>query len=521
MDARNDDGPAVAPLIADGQLTKGDRPSHGDLAADQRAAALQVLSSGRCLDAVVGPAGSGRTTTMAAIRNGWEREFGAGSVVALAPAAASADVLGRELGLAAEIVAKWPYESVGQGAAHRAERFHDLDAVASGKPWQRLRTAQRMADLAMRQDHWSFKPNQLVIVDEASMVSTVQLAALVHQVQDAGAKIVIVGDPAQLDAIDAGGILGWLDRQGKAIQLTSIRRFHYDWEGPASLLLRKGDIKAVQTYAAHGRFQHGEYSEMIDEAYQGWATDIHAGLASILIAPDNDAVSVLNERAHAELVDQGQVDAEHVVHLSDGLKAGSGDTVIARKNERRLTDNAGDFIRNGTLVRLTAKPSHDGSILGRRLDTGESIRLTAKYLAESVELGYATTAHRSQGITVDTSHTVLAKGCLTRELFYVGMTRGRASNIAYVCETEPVPDHAAHDQSPSTWLEIIGQVLAAQSVERTAHEVGNEEQEEASTLHRLAAEYDYLAQIAGAEDLCDAVDRIQPGIADSLELSPS
>ncbi|MCY0903630.1 MobF family relaxase [Arthrobacter sp. H14-L1] len=522
MDARNDDGgPAIAPDLTDTFLAQNHNgPGRGALAPDQSAAAHEVLSSGRFLDAVVGPAGSGKTTTMAAIRDGWEQAYGAGSVVGLAPAAASAEVLGRKLGLAAENVAKWLYETVGQGAAHRAEQFRDLEAADSPSPWQRIRAAQRMADLAMRQEQWTFRRNQLVIIDEASMVSTVQLAALVHQARDASAKIVLVGDPAQLDAIDAGGILGWLDRQGKAVQLTSVRRFSNEWEGPASLLLRVGDFRAIQAYASHGRFHQGEYLEMIDQAYERWASDIQAGVSSILIAPDNETVAVLNERAHAELVDQGRVDAGRTVRLSDGLSAGRGDTVIARKNDRRLIDDSGDFIRNGTLIRITARPSHDGSTVGRRLDTGRSIRLSSEYLVEATELGYATTAHRSQGITVDTSHTLLTQGCLTRELFYVGMTRGRDSNSAYVCESGPARDDELHKAPEATWLDILGEVLAAQGAERTAHEVADEH-ENTNSLHRLAAEYDYLAQIAAADDLRAAVERFHPGVSSSLESAPS
>ncbi|MBG0741302.1 relaxase domain-containing protein [Paeniglutamicibacter antarcticus] len=523
MDTRNDDGgPAIAPDLTDTFLAQNHNSrGRAALAPDQSVAAHEVLSSGRFLDAVVGPAGSGKTTTMAAIRDGWEQVYGAGSVVGLAPAAASAEVLGRNLGLAAENVAKWLYETVGQGAAHRAEQFQDLETADPSSSWQRARTTQRMAALAMQQEQWSFRRDQLVIVDEASMVSTVQLAALVHQARDAGAKMVLVGDPAQLDAIDAGGILGWLDRQGKAVQLTSVRRFSNAWEGPASLLLRVGDVKAIQAYASHGRFHHGEYLEMIDQAYERWASDIQAGVSSILIAPDNETVTVLNERAHAELVDQGRVDAGRMVRLSDGLGAGMGDTVIARKNDRRLTDDSGDFIRNGTLVKITAKPGNDGSALGRRLDTGQSIRLSSEYLMEATELGYATTAHRSQGITVDTSHTLLTQGCLTRELFYVGMTRGQDSNSAYVCESGPCHDDELHKAPEATWLDIIGEVLLAQGAERTAHEVGNEEQGNAHSLHRLAVEYDCLAQIAAAGDLRAAVERVRPDIASSLECSPS
>ena len=80
------------------------------------------------------------------------------------------------------------------------------------------------------QSRWQFHPGQLVIIDEASMVSTYQLAALTAQATTAGAKLVLVGDPAQLDSIDAGGMLGWLDRTGRAVRLTSMHRFTQAWE---------------------------------------------------------------------------------------------------------------------------------------------------------------------------------------------------------------------------------------------------------------------------------------------------
>jgi len=519
LQARNDaGGPGIASDEASSHLTAYRHRSGYGLAPDQRAAAGAVLSSGNRLDAVVGPAGSGKTTTMAAIKSAWERTHGEGSVVGLAPAAASAEVLAHELGIVAENVAKWLHESVGQGANNRAERFRSLE-----QPRKRPSSLANkyLASISLQQAQWQFKRNHLVIIDEASMVSTIQLTGLVHQAADAGAKLLLVGDPAQLDAIDAGGILGWLHRSGKAVELTSIHRFIHGWEGPASLQLRDGTIDAVNKYAAHGRIRHGAFDAMVEDAYQHWASDQHDGNSSILIAPDNDTVTTLNERAHADLVNEGLVDAEHTVSLSDGLTAGRGDTIIARKNNRHLTDSNGDYLRNGTLLQVIKRPRRDGSVLARRVDTGATVRLGPRYLAESAELGYATTAHRSQGITVDTSHTVLTQGRLTRELFYVGMTRGRTSNTAYVCESNPAADEPAMTTPTSTWRQILGEVLAAEGAERTAHEVRATEAAKADTLERLAAEYDYLAQLAASEHLTAAITKVMPDVVPRLQRSPS
>lgn len=497
---------------------------------DQLDAAAGILGSGRRLDAVVGPAGTGKTTTMAAVKTLWEAQHGPGSVIGLAPAAASADVLGHELDLATDNVTKWLYESTGPGAANRAERYLDAEqrylaaiATAGSNPSSARyvqRLAQQLTMLAATQSRWQFRPNHLVIVDEASMVPTHHLAALVDQAEGAGAKLVLVGDPAQLDAIDAGGMLGWLSRTGQAAQLTTIWRFSQPWERQSSLKLRSGDFRAIQDYNSHGRIRAGTYDAMVDAAYARWNTDVQAGRSSILIAPDNDTVAMLNERAQADLVTTGRVDPELTVILSDGLHAGCGDRILARRNDRRLTDFTGDFIRNGTLIAITDPPAVDGSVNGTRLDTGAAITLTSRYLAESVELGYATTAHRSQGITVDTGHTLVSEGRLTRELFYVSMTRGRHSNTAYVCEPDPRDHHAIDPSTLPDWQQILSQVLAAEGAEHTAHEIKASEAAKADSLSLLTAERDYLLQISAHDDVTPLISAHSPESLDRLRQSP-
>ncbi|CAN7331713.1 MobF family relaxase [Arthrobacter sp. LjRoot14] len=526
LGARNDDGgPAVSAAVAMESLASYKHGGRLDLHSDQRAAAANVLLSGNRLDAVVGPAGTGKTTTLGAVKAAWEAEFGAGTVVGLAPAAASAEVLGRELALTTENVAKWLYESVGQGAGNRAAQFFDTEQrlanhVAPRGP-HATRLAQRATRLAAEQDRWRFHPNQLVVVDEASMVSTHQLSALAQQARDAGAKVLLVGDPRQLDAIDAGGVLGWLDRQGKTVRLSTIWRFKEAWEQGASLKLRAGDFGAIADYDSHGRIQHGVHLDMVDQAYLRWKADILAGKSSILIAADNDTVGMLNQRAQVDRVVQGAVDAEDSVRLSDGLHAGTGDTVIARQNDRAITDSSGDFIRNGTMLDVVRTGRRDGSLTAVRRDSGATINLSRDYVEASVELGYATTAHRSQGLTVDTGHTVVTRGRLTRELLYVSMTRGRSVNYAYVSENDPLDDEPMDPAMQASWRQILGEVLAAEGAERTAHEVRDAEQSKADSLERLSAEYDYLAQLAAADDLREFLESRSPGRASELQKSPS
>ena len=524
--ARNDDGgPSVGAAVTMCALDAYKHNGRFGLHEDQRSAAAKVLLSGNRLDAVVGPAGTGKTTTLGAVKTAWESAFGAGSVVGLAPAAASAEVLGRELAMSTENVAKWLYESVGHGASQRASRFFDLDrrlaSEVNPRGLRQTRQSQEIVRLAAEQAKWRFRRHQLVVVDEASMVSTIQLSALVRQARDAGAKILLVGDPAQLDAIDAGGILGWLDRQGKTARLSTIWRFEQEWERDASLRLRSGNVEAIAAYDQHDRIQHGTYLNMVDRAYGNWQSDMRAGKSSILIAADNDTVSMLNERAQADQVLQGVVDAEQTVVLSDGLKAGQGDTLIARQNDRTIWDSNGDFIRNGTMLDVVRIAKRDASVVAVRRDNGATVTLRNEYLLASVELGYATTAHRSQGLTVDTGHTVVTRGRLTRELLYVSMTRGRAGNFAYVSENDPLDQDALDPSVQPSWREILGEVLAAEGAERTAHEVRTAELSKADSLERLSAEYDYLAQIAAAENLVRLLQSSAPERVGDLQQSPS
>lgn len=525
MAARNDDGgPVVRADVIMDSLDRIQQPENPELHSDQRAAVANVLLSGNRLDAIVGPAGAGKTTALGAVKAIWEEEHGSGSVIGLAPAAASADVLGRGLAMATENVTKWLHESVGRGASSRAGRFFDLQArLMSARTDDRrsIALAQEAARLAAVQQQWCFHRDQLVIIDEASMVSTFQLAALVQQAHESHAKILLVGDPGQLDAIDAGGVLGWLDRQEKTTRLSSIWRFHEKWEGASSLKLRRGDYSAILDYEKHRRISHGTYMDMVDQAYLAWQADTLAGKSSILIAADNDTVGMLNERAQADLVARGEVDPELSVLLNDGLSAGSGDTVIARGNDRRLVDSNGDFVRNGTLFDVESVSKRDGSLQAIRRQTGARIILPRTYLESHVELGYATTAHRSQGVTVDTGHTVVTQGRLTRELLYVSMTRGRSGNFAYVSEGDD-SEHPALDPSlQPSWRSILGEVLAAEGAERTAHEVRDAERKKSDTLERLYAEYDYLAQLAAAQSLMECLSKHDGGSSLELEKSPS
>lgn len=192
----------------------------GALAADQRAAAEAVITSGRLLDVLVGPAGSGKTTTLAALTSFWRH--GIGSVVGLAPSATAARTLAESLGVPCETTAKWLHESTGDGATARAVRYADAVARKASRDYREQRAAnEEHWRLRAEQDQWRFCPGQLVIVDEASLADTRTLAAIVEQARAATAKVLLVGDHLQRGSVDAGGAFGMLARRGPTAELTA------------------------------------------------------------------------------------------------------------------------------------------------------------------------------------------------------------------------------------------------------------------------------------------------------------
>ena len=455
-------GPTVDVETVERIAAKPDRQGRV-LGADQADALTKIAVSGRVLDVLVGPAGAGKTTAMNALRRAWEKQHGFGSVVGLAPSAVAAQVLGDDLGIATENTAKW---------------------------WQNHLT---------RGD--TFKAGKLVIIDEASLAGTLSLDRITALAAEAGAKVLLVGDYGQLQSVDAGGTFGMLvaDRHHDAPELVDVHRFIHDWEKTASLDLRHGRTSVIDTYLGNHRITDGDGKEMIDAAYAAWRADRDTGRVSVLIAETREDVTALNARARADLILEGRITPAREATLVEGTLAGVGDTIITRRNERRLRTGTGrNWVRNGETWRIT-DVCEDGSITirkpGRRFG---SIVLPADYVAEHVDLGYAVTAHRAQGITVDTAH-VLVEPTTTRENFYVAMTRGKASNRAYVVLDRPDPTHSAPhpvDNEEATGRSVLFGVLQHSGAEVSAHETITAEQDQWGSIAQLAAEYETIATAA-------------------------
>ncbi|EWT05864.1 TrwC relaxase, partial [Intrasporangium chromatireducens Q5-1] len=273
-----------------------------------------------------------------------------------------------------------------------------------------------------------------------------------------------------------------------------VRRFRHEWEREASLKLRDGRRSAAETYARHGRVTGGHRETILDQLYKAWRADMKAGRRSLMVAADAQTVTDLNTRARNDRIAAGEVAADGVT-LADGTNAGVGDLVVTRLNQRDIVADTASvasaaWVKNGDQW-LVTRVGDEGSVVVRRPIGGATATLPAQYVAEHVELGYATTAHRAQGRTVDTAHAYVSPTTM-REPLYVMATRGRETNMLYVDSTyEPDPATAHHDPDSVEAvepLEVLHTVLARSGADVSAHEQRDKGATTASNPARLFAE---------------------------------
>jgi hypothetical protein len=204
---------------------------HGvGLSTDKVRALRRIATSGQKREALVGPAGTGKTSLLSALTTSWELAHGEGSVIALAPSSAASTVLSDAIGIPTENIAKWIYESAGLGAEQRRNLTQQTEYAANlahrdRRKRRHERLSIQLAALHANRDRWTFRANQLVIVDEASMAGTMEMATLARAANTAGAKLLMVGDVAQLSAADTGGAFRLIVRDTEAAELTDVWRF--------------------------------------------------------------------------------------------------------------------------------------------------------------------------------------------------------------------------------------------------------------------------------------------------------
>jgi conjugative relaxase-like TrwC/TraI family protein len=433
----------------------------------QRRLVESFAGSDRRLVAGIGPAGSGKTTAMRAACAVWDAD--ARRVIPLASSAKAADVLARELGRRAENLHKYLHE------------LHQPPGAGGD-----------------RDDFFRLRAGDVLLVDEAGMAGTHQLHTLLTHATAAGAVLRLVGDPQQLAAVEAGGVLRLLAQRPDTVQLAALHRFTDPAEVQATLALRNGDPAALEFYEQNDRVVAGAQETMVDAAFTGWRTDMAAGKASVLGAVSTQMATDLAARARRDRVAVGAVDPDGV-KLADDTLAGVGDWVTTRRNNRLLQTNGGrDFVKNGDTWTVAHRFA-DGALSVVHRRHGGRVTLPAGYVAQFLELGYAVTAYRVQGDTVDTAHPVITEQT-SREALYVLATRARDRTTLYVATDPPVDVATEHaPPEPRTARDVLEQVLANQTAELSATETIAATLAGETNLATQTARYGHAADTAHAQ----------------------
>ena len=351
----------------------------GPLSADQ-VRAFDHLMSDSNLAVVQGYAGTGKSYMLAAARDAWQAQG---------------------------------YRVIGGALAGKAAEGLQ---ISSGIPSRTLASWELM----WQHGHAALTSRNVLVIDEAGMVGTRQLARVLERADEAGAKVVLVGDTRQLAAIEAGAPMRAIAERIGMVELTDIRR-QKGWQAQATKDFGDGlTDKALDAYKQHGRIhEHETQDEALCAMVEAW--DARRKVAPketlVILAHRNVDVDELNARARAKLRAAGELGEDHRIASARGpLDLAPCDRVMFLKNDRQLG------VLNGTLGTVE-------EIAGRellvRLDDGREVAFDTQDYGD-LRHGYAATVHKEQGVTVDRAY-VLAGRTFDKQLVYVGMSRHRGS----------------------------------------------------------------------------------------------
>jgi conjugative relaxase-like TrwC/TraI family protein len=400
---------APAAVVPDEVLRQAERQAAArGCSAEQTAMLRRLLTSGAGVEVVVGAAGSGKTTALAVAADAWS----------------SAGITVRGTALAA-IAARVLQDSAGIPSRSLQRLLNDI-----GQPGQQPGQDPSLPSAAL-------PPGGVLVVDEAGMVGTRTLHTLLTLAAQTQTKLVLVGDPRQLPEIDAGGLFATLAARLPSVTLLGNQRQQATWEQRALRELRDGDVvRALSAYAGHDRLRIedgvGELTARLLEDYELQLT-LRRPEQVLVIASSRGDARRLNAQLRQRLLEDGWLGPEELrVPLLEGRDGTAGGERGYRVGEQVLV-TVNDYplgLLNGS--RGTVTTLHpDRQAVTVRLDDGRQLQLEKPYLARGhLQHGYALTAHKAQGVTVDVS-LLWGTQALTRETGYVALSRGRRANYLY------------------------------------------------------------------------------------------
>ena len=386
---------ATASTVSTSSVEKVARERADTLSREQAVMVRAVVSSRERVVCVVGRAGSGKTTALATAAEAFRRDGFA--VIGAAPSGVAARTLAEETG------------------------------IATGTLYRVLAEAKRHGGLPL---------GCVLVVDEAGMADTRTLTRLLGHVAECDGKAILVGDPAQLGAVGAGGLFGAIvDRVG-AVELSENHRQRDLLERRALAALRDGDSSTYLTRAAkQGRLV------VADDAMDAkaclvadwWRSARNDLSGSVMIAHRRRDVDDLNAAARALMIADDRLGQERLP-LINGVELAVGDRVICTLNDHRLG------VVNGTRGTITGvDPEKRTATL--ETSQGRAVVLPHAYLdAGHVSHAYALTGHRTQGVTVERAFVLAPGEGRLKEWGYVALSRARRETRIYTTQVQLEPD---------------------------------------------------------------------------------
>ena len=363
-------------------------PESARLSVEQLEVLRQMLSEQRST-AVRGWAGTGKGTVAAAAGEVWRSQNR--RIIAVAVAGKKAGEFAAELG---------------EGTEH-------------------LTVAQFVARTG--NGRLQLRDTDVIVLDEASVVSHEQWDKLRAAI-GMTAKLVMLGDNAQLPAINAGGLWPLLSR-GSA-ELTEVFRIRSAWERVATTHLRHGEsAAALSAYAEHGRLRLSpSRAESLHRAVYDWARDGRTGL--LITDATNGERDWLNAEAQRHRVLAGDLGADTVTVQRDegSLTLHAGERVIFTA---AYWPGTGRRIENGTTGVVESVDSERGTVT---IQTSEARQraITLPAAAAPLALHYAVHVYKSQGDTVDRAYVITGGWQTSKESLYVACTRARDHTRVYL-----------------------------------------------------------------------------------------
>jgi Ti-type conjugative transfer relaxase TraA len=353
--------------------------ARGMILSTEQRSAFEHVTNARGLSVVIGYAGSGKSAMLGVAHDAWE--------------AAGYRVQGAALsGIAAE--------NLEHGSGIEARTIASLE-----HQWAQGR------ELLL--------PNDVLVIDEAGMIGSRQMERVISEAEKRGAKLVLVGDPEQLQAIEAGAAFRSIAERHGSIEITDIRRQREDWQRQATRQLATGrTAAAIAVYDEAGHVHVADTREQArTKLIDRWDADRMADPAAtrLILTHTNDKVRQLNGLARERLRQAGELGEEVMIRTERGSRAfAPGDRIMFLKNERSLG------VKNGSLGRVE---SVTAARMAVQLDDDRTVAFDPKDYSQ-VDHGYAATIHKAQGVTVDRVH-VLATPGMDRHAAYVALSRHR------------------------------------------------------------------------------------------------